>query len=203
LRSTELIQKAQWLAGKQLGLDTHVAPLSQLLQPHSLPEGTSIHAAGSVYSDVLFLLSGIMRCSYTHNGKDFSADFFAAKGIFLFPLSFLYNMPSTYSLETYTDCDFCTLERSTLQAEHLEIIQALTLKIAIPALQSNQTRFLQQMYSTPEQKYLWFSQTYPQIVEQVPQAQIASLLGITPVSLSRIRRRISEKNRVHKENDTQ
>jgi CRP-like cAMP-binding protein len=44
-----------------------------------------------------------------------------------------------------------------------------------------------------EEQYLCMLDTYPNIVQRVPQNQIASYLGITPQSLSRIRKELSEK----------
>jgi CRP-like cAMP-binding protein len=46
---------------------------------------------------------------------------------------------------------------------------------------------------TAEERYLSFLKTYPSLVEQIPQHQIASYLGITPQSLSRIRKELSRK----------
>ncbi len=46
---------------------------------------------------------------------------------------------------------------------------------------------------TAEERYLSFLKTYPSLVEQIPQHQIASYLGITPQSLSRIRKELSKK----------
>ena len=47
--------------------------------------------------------------------------------------------------------------------------------------------------ASAEERYLAFITTYPDLVEQVPQSQIASYLGITPQSLSRIRKELSSK----------
>lgn len=47
--------------------------------------------------------------------------------------------------------------------------------------------------ATAEDRYLHFLKSYPQFVQRVPQSQIASYLGITPQSLSRIRKELSVK----------
>jgi len=47
--------------------------------------------------------------------------------------------------------------------------------------------------STPKERYLHLLKTRPELIQRVPQHQIASYLGVTPESLSRIRKRISEK----------
>ncbi len=46
---------------------------------------------------------------------------------------------------------------------------------------------------SPEKRYLKFTTKYPQLINRVPMKYIANMLGITPVSLSRIRKRIATK----------
>jgi hypothetical protein len=52
------------------------------------------------------------------------------------------------------------------------------------------------MTSSPEQRYLNLLQKRPDLIQRVPQHQLASYLGITPQSLSRLRARITDKNTV-------
>ncbi|HMR82985.1 MAG TPA: Crp/Fnr family transcriptional regulator, partial [Niabella sp.] len=47
--------------------------------------------------------------------------------------------------------------------------------------------------SSPEQRYLNLMQDRPDLLQRIPQHQLASYLGITPQSLSRLRARIAEK----------
>jgi DNA-binding MarR family transcriptional regulator len=47
--------------------------------------------------------------------------------------------------------------------------------------------------SSPEQRYLNLLESRPDLIQRVPQHQLASYLGIKPQSLSRLRARISEK----------
>ena len=49
--------------------------------------------------------------------------------------------------------------------------------------------------SSPEQRYLNLLQKRPDLIQRVPQYQLASYLGIKPASLSRVRARITEKNK--------
>jgi CRP-like cAMP-binding protein len=52
-------------------------------------------------------------------------------------------------------------------------------------------RITDSLSTTAEERYLKFIRTYPAFLEIIPQKQIASYLGITPQSLSRIRKEIS------------
>lgn len=53
-----------------------------------------------------------------------------------------------------------------------------------------QRRILSGLSQTAEERYLDFSRRYPEIEQKVPQHQVASYLGITPESLSRIRKQL-------------
>jgi len=57
-------------------------------------------------------------------------------------------------------------------------------------LAKNQASFDGFKTSTPEQRYLNLLKTRPDLLQRVPQYQIASYLGIEPQSLSRIRKRL-------------
>ena len=58
---------------------------------------------------------------------------------------------------------------------------------------ATQKRIIYSMSSSAEQRYLEFIKTYPSFTQRVPQHMIASYLGITPESLSRIRKQVISK----------
>lgn len=58
-----------------------------------------------------------------------------------------------------------------------------------------QKRILQNIGSTAEERYLTFIKNYPQIINRLPQTQIASYIGITPEFLSKLRKNLAAKKR--------
>jgi DNA-binding MarR family transcriptional regulator len=70
--------------------------------------------------------------------------------------------------------------------------QTLCLLLSEELLAKNQATLDEFKTSSPEERYLNLLRTRPDVVQRVPQHQLASYLGITPQSLSRIRKRISE-----------
>lgn len=60
---------------------------------------------------------------------------------------------------------------------------------------ANHRRITAALSATAEKRYLTMLATYPHLVERLPQHQIASYLGITPESLSRIRKTLLQKNK--------
>ena len=50
-----------------------------------------------------------------------------------------------------------------------------------------QQRFLLSISALAQEKYRYFTQAYPHLLQRLPQTQIAAFLGITPVSLSNVK----------------
>lgn len=109
--------------------------------------------------------------------------------------SFLTGEPSTYNIEALEDCELLLLSRPA-QEELLEKVpkferyQRLLTQGAYIALQR---RMMTTISQTAEEKYTRLVNTYPDIVQRVPQHMIASYLGITPETLSRIRKNLSSR----------
>ncbi len=61
-------------------------------------------------------------------------------------------------------------------------------------LRSLQNRVNSLLADTAEQRYLDFIKMYPQLLQRVPLWMVASYLGITPESLSRVRKELARKN---------
>jgi len=71
--------------------------------------------------------------------------------------------------------------------------EKLCLIVSEQLLENNLASFADFKNSSPEQRYLNLLRTKPDLLQRVPQHQIASYLGMTPQSLSRIRKRVAKK----------
>ncbi|HEX9250856.1 MAG TPA: Crp/Fnr family transcriptional regulator [Ignavibacteriaceae bacterium] len=109
--------------------------------------------------------------------------------------SFLSGLPATYNIDALQDSEVLLLERSARE-ELLDKCPKMERFFRLLIEASNvaaQQRVADSLSTSAEERYLKFIKTYPQLFEQVPQNQIASYLGITPQSLSRIRKELSQK----------
>lgn len=109
--------------------------------------------------------------------------------------SFLTGQPTIYFIDALEDSDVLLIEKN--QLEHLynkvpkfERFFRIAFQNSYVALQR---RLLATLTQTAEEKYLDFINRYADIEQKVPQHQVASYLGITPESLSRIRKQLSKK----------
>lgn len=103
--------------------------------------------------------------------------------------------PAEYSIDAIEDSELLLLtnqahEELLKQAPVFERFFRLLLQNSFIALQR---RLRGNIIQTAEEKYKNFIRLYPSIAQRVPQHNIASYLGITPESLSRIRKQIAER----------
>ncbi len=151
---------------------------------------------GDVCRHLAFVNNGCLR-EYTidHKGEEHIIQF-AIEDWWISDLnSFLSGAPSTHNIDALQDSEVLQLEKSARE----------NLFAAVPAMERFFRLLLESNYiathkrinvalsASAEERYLAFVETYPHLVEQVPQNQIASYIGITPQSLSRIRKELSAK----------
>ena len=111
------------------------------------------------------------------------------------PYSFISGLPAIYNIDALQDSDVLLLEKSArdkLLDACPKMERFFRLLIEANHVASHQ-RISDSLSASAEERYLKFIKTYPKLFEQVPQNQIASYLGITPQSLSRIRKELSQK----------
>ncbi|MDO4159832.1 MAG: Crp/Fnr family transcriptional regulator, partial [Prevotellaceae bacterium] len=98
---------------------------------------------------------------------------------------------SLFSLESIESTDISVIKRNDFFSliEHDSYARNLFEEKLIDRFRAYQKLFLSRIKNTPQQRYEELLKEYPNIIQRIPQHYIASYLGITPVSLSRIRNR--------------
>lgn len=160
----------------------------------SFKKGTILLREGQLSKDSYFVVKGCVRCYYVVDGEEKTTAFYSEGESFTPPCA-LANKPS----EFYISC----LEDSVLSSGDAEPDEELFKKF--PKLEKlcrilsedlhsrSQIAFDNFKISSPEQRYLHLLETRPDLVQRVPQYYLASYLGITPQSLSRMRNRLVKK----------
>ena len=151
---------------------------------------------GNVCPYQAFVEKGILR-SYTidEKGNEHILQF-ASEGWWMADLSsYLTSEPSLLNMDALEDAELLLLSKP-LWEQAMKEIPALEhyFRIIIQNhLVATQKRLLQSLAETAEEKYNRFLITYPECVQRVPQHMIASFMGLSPETLSRVRSRISSK----------
>lgn len=157
-----------------------------------VPKKFMLVKEGETARELYFINRGLLRLYYTKEGEEITA-FIFREGLFASSLdSFLQQSPGIQSLDTLEDCDLLVLTFDRLQElyEKLPKMNILTRKVAEQRFINAQRILSSFILDSPEERYRKFEAQNKDLLQRVPQHIIASYLGITPVSLSRIRKRI-------------
>ncbi len=143
-----------------------------------------------------FVEKGLLR-SYTVDEKGSEHILqFASEGWWLADLSsYLSEEPSFLNIEALEDAELLLISKAEWESA-MKKIPALEHYFRIILqnhLIATQKRLLQSLAETAEEKYYRFLKTYPECVQRMPQHMIASYLGVTRETLSRVRKQALER----------
>jgi len=163
--------------------------------PRKLRKKQFLLNEGEVCKYIGFVNSGCMR-EYTIDSKGNEHIIqFAIEDWWVSDLnSFLSGEPAEYNIDALQDSEILLLEKSArdkLLDECPKMERFFRILIESNHV-ANHKRITDSLSTSAEEKYLKFIKTYPKLFELVSQNQIASYLGITPQSLSRIRKELSQ-----------
>lgn len=151
---------------------------------------------GDICKYQAFVEKGLLR-SYTVDEKGSEHILqFASEGWWMADLSsYLANEPSFLNIDALEDAELLLLSKPSWE-QAMKKIPALEhyFRVIIQNhLVATQKRLLQSLAETAEEKYSGFLKTYPECVQRVPQHMIASYLGVTRETLSRIRKQLADR----------
>lgn len=165
--------------------------LSEVIKEKTFVKGEIILSDNSIKKEHIFVASGCLRSFYkTENGKEYTIQF-AIKNWWISDYMTLYSdAKSSISIESLTPSKVFILDKNNvdkLYKEHpaFEAFQRKNFEKRIAILQK---RILSLLTLSASEKYDQFLKDYSDFEKIIPNYQIASYLGITPQSLSRIRK---------------
>lgn len=175
--------------------DSELGIVLKHFETKTIKKKTNILEAGTTAKEVYFILNGCIRLFYEKDGEDISAYFFTEKMFAGAYDSFISQKPSRHSIETLEDCQVLSISYKSLQELFIEFpkMNEFVRKVLEERFVSLHELFTSQILDSPEERYLNLQKERPDLVNRIPQHQIATFLGITPVSLSRIRKRVTKK----------
>ena len=157
----------------------------------SVPSKAILLEEGKIAEKLYLIRKGCLRLFFYNEGKDITFQFFF-EGDFVASFDSLYKRtPSLFYLESIEPTELTAIRREDFYNQinnNLSLRQLYEEKL-IDRFHAYQQLFLSRVKNTPQQRYEELLKEYPNIIQRVPQHYIASYLGITPVSLSRIRNR--------------
>lgn len=145
---------------------------------------------GQVSRDVAFVLSGCLRSySVDENGFEHILQFAPVEWWITDMYSFISQQPAFLNVEAITDSRVALLSR-TDQLDLFDKVPKLERYFRVlteNSLVSSRQRLIDSMSLTARQRYTKFCNTYPSIINEIPQKLIAAYIDVTPEFLSKLR----------------
>ena len=163
---------------------------------HSVKKGATLLHEGQKSKDSYFVLKGCIRKYYIVDGEEKTTAFFTELDA-LTPHCVINKAPSEYFVSCVED-SIITVSNSDMEVEinsKFPKFDIMCRMLSEELLVKQQINFDEFKTSSPEQRYLNLIQKRPDLIQRVPQHQLASYLGIKPQSLSRLRARVWEKSK--------
>ena len=174
-----------------------VATCGDLYTLKKVAKNELLLSEGEICMDTFFVEKGLLRMySLDRNGKEHIIQFAPENWLISDRSSLNFNQKSKYYIDAVEDSEVFILSKDFFTSMIDKFPQTvenndLLLQKHIRNLQNRVNSLLA---DTAEERYMTFIKMYPDILLRVPQWMVASYLGITPESLSRVRKELARKN---------
>lgn len=161
----------------------------QRLPRLTLAAGQILLAQGTNQEAAFYIEYGMARaCHYSQDGQERCKEFYFEGELCLLYDSWLSGEAASYQLEALTTLQVVRLPLALLGEPSWQPVCLALLRQQL-GYKERKEAFL--LLHSPEQRYLELCRIFPHWPERLSQVQLANYIGISPVSLSRIRRRIN------------
>lgn len=174
--------------------DELLQPFYDLFVVREVNKKTLLVEEGKVARQLYFFNRGSAYLYYLNEKGEETAIQFALEGYWLTDMySFLTGKPGLYTAETLEPCELLCIDLLSYESAMVNIpyIERFFRILIQNAFIAQQYRLAKTNSESAEHRYLEFAELYPHFIQRIPQYLIASYLGITPPSLSRIRQKLA------------
>ncbi len=175
------------------------AELLKFMKLQELPKDTVLLNQGEVSNYLHFLLEGVVRSVYLKDGKEITSWFGFQGRVISCYYSFISRKPCSESIVVISDCKLLSISYENIQFLYTQdpIWNKLGRLMVEHYYVEAQERVTSLQSLSAAERYDQLLQQYPNILEQVKLGHIASYLGITQETLSRIRAKQEQRQRIY------
>lgn len=172
--------------------------VNELLETQSFSAGEFLLKEGQVSDAFYYLEQGCVRLFYDADGSEKSACFYTEGQFVSSYESFIRQTPSAHYLQCVEQSRMVTIgfeaaEKLLQLSPKFDALARVMMEEELGLYQRIIASFITK---NPEQRYQQFQQEHPHLLQRLPQHYIASYLGVSAETLSRIKKRLIERERI-------
>jgi CRP-like cAMP-binding protein len=177
-----------------LSADEAQAIRENMLTKH-FKKGDFLLQEGQISAETYFILQGCIRQYTLVDGDEKTTDFFTENQwvISLNSLSRSHPANCNWVAHEYTIVSMGNEQQAQILFKRFPRFETISRQVMEAVFVAQQQKMTSFMTDTPEQRYQKLIQDRPDLVQRIPQYQLASYIGIKPESLSRMRKRLAKK----------
>ncbi len=172
--------------------DAEKSVIAQHIPVMGCKKGALLLSDGEVASKCYFVLQGCIRQYVLLDGEEKTTAFYTEEQAAVAFTSYTQGVPANLYWVCVEDCVLIVGEQAKEQEMYQQFpqLETMTRGMMASGFGKQQEEFATFIVSSPEERYRNLLASRPNLLQRAPQHQIASYLGVTPESLSRIRKRI-------------
>ena len=177
--------------------ESEYSSLLDLVEVKTILKGEFLLQKGEHCKHSFFIENGLARFySIDKDGKEHIIQFAPENWFVVDRASVFFNEPSEYYIDTIEDTTAVFLDENFFctASETVSFFSKYNEFLLQNHIKHLQNRINLLLSAQAEERYLKFIKLYPDLTLRIPQWMIASYLGITPESLSRVRKELARKN---------
>lgn len=174
--------------------DLHL--LGQYFKPISYEKDTIILDIGEINDKLYFVEEGVLQ-EFSYQEEDqTNTHWLMSEGGFVYSsVSFINEVPTKMGIKAIEKVKLLYITKNDLQLvyEKVPLMERVGRLVTEQTLIEYEKVLLLIRYRSSEEKLAWFEETFPTLVNRIPQKYIASFLNIRPETLSRVRAKRAER----------
>lgn len=174
--------------------ETELEDISNKFKSKTIRKNNYLFKQGDICKDLVFVKKGCLRLLYLKDGVEISVWFAFEHSSAIEIYSFISGNPSNYFLQAIEDSEVLYLPKTALSKlyETHPRMQEMMRNFWEDVILNLISRFTALQKDSAENRYLDLLDK-PEYLKAIPQKYLASFIGVTPTSLSRIRKKIARK----------
>lgn len=175
--------------------DTECSALQKFAELRSYAKNELIFTEGSISNEIYFVTKGCVRLFYNVDGSDKTAFFYTQGKFICAGESYTFNLPAIENYQALEDTELIVLSKVAIEellaiSSRFEVIARIATENELITCQKMIASFITK---SAEERYVDLLNNQGELFQRVPQQYIASFLGVSPETLSRIKARVFKK----------